>query len=71
MSQTVATLAVALTLTFPSESKAEPSTASQMDELTPLPEQEKQLEAGVEAPAQSRNRRKKVCSHYSFILSYT
>ncbi|XP_032372162.1 cell division cycle-associated protein 2 isoform X2 [Etheostoma spectabile] len=44
------------------ESETKPSTTSQMDALdepTSLPEQEKQHEAGVEAPAQSRNRRKK------------
>ncbi|XP_044052570.1 cell division cycle-associated protein 2 isoform X2 [Siniperca chuatsi] len=44
------------------ESETKPSTTSKMDaldELTSLQEEEKQLEAGVEAPAQSRNRRKK------------
>ncbi|XP_034397856.1 cell division cycle-associated protein 2 isoform X2 [Cyclopterus lumpus] len=44
------------------ESETHPSTTSQMDALDePLPEKEKQHEAGVEAaaPAQSRNRRKK------------
>lgn len=37
-----------------------------LDEPTSLPEKVKQLEAVVEAPARSGNRRKKVCHHYSF-----
>ncbi|XP_031156434.1 cell division cycle-associated protein 2 isoform X2 [Sander lucioperca] len=45
-----------------SESETKPSTTSQMDALdepTSVPEEKKQHEVGVEAPAQSRNRRKK------------
>jgi len=44
-------------VSFPPESEVHPSTTSQMDE--PMPEQERQHEAA--APAQSRNRREKVC----------
>nr|XP_046241670.1 cell division cycle-associated protein 2 isoform X3 [Scatophagus argus] len=41
------------------ECETQPSTTSQMDELTSLPEPQQQFETSVEAPTQSRNLRKK------------